>query len=195
MQSQVWVVPLVFFKAHNCANDTFRMEKIVCMNQYCSMPPRLFKYLQLVHAIYSSPWFPPSTHPLLSLVDTNLGQLLSCSSLLYNRRRGPQKLSRCLLMAFVMIVSWISTTFGELLNWLASLGALLELLPTLIGLTALKIGNFSEGSDCCYGSRQIRSAGMSMADYFARAMFNVPVGLQTALVIQTFSFCPNSYEL
>ena len=36
---------------------------------------------------------------------------------------------------------------------------------------------------------------MSMADYFARAMFNVPVGLGTALVIQTFSFCPNSYEL
>lgn len=183
MQSQVWVVPLISFKAHNCANDTFRMEKIVCMNQYCSMPPRLFKYLQLVQAIWLSPWFPPSTLPLLSLVDTNLGQLLSCSSSLYNRRRGPQKLSRCLYCS------------GELLNWLASLGAFLELLPALIGLTALKIGNFSRGSDCWYGSCQSRSAGMSMADYFARAMFNVPVGLWTALVIQTFSFCPNSYEL
>ena len=190
MQSQVWVVPLISFKAHNCANDTFRMEKIVCMNQYCSMPRRLFKYLQLIHATWSSPWFPPSTHPLLSLVDTNLGQLLSCSS-------SPPKTEQMpvLLMAIGMIVFWISTTSGELLNWLSSLGALLELLPALVGLAALKSGNFSEGSDCWYGSCQSRSAGMSMADYLARAMFNVPVGLGTALVIQTFSFCPISYEL
>ena len=117
---------LVSFKAHNCANHTFRMEKIVCMNQYCSMPPRLFKYLQLIHATWSSPWFHPSTHPLLSLVDTDLGQLLSCSSSLHNRGRGPPKTEQMpvLLMAFVMIVSWISTTSGELLNWLALLGAL-----------------------------------------------------------------------
>ena len=172
------------------------MEKIVCMNQYCSMPPRLFKYLQLVHAIWSSPWFPPSTHPFLSLVDTNLGQLLSCSSSLYNRRRGPKNWAdACTAHGIYYDCVLDIHYFGELLNWLASLGALLELLPALIGLTALKIGNFSEGSDCWYGSCQSRSAGMSMADYFARAMFNVPVGLGTALVIQTFSFCPNSYEL
>ena len=186
MQSQVWVVPLVSFKAHNCANDTLRMEKIVCMNQYCSMAPRLFKYLQLIHATWSSPWFPPSTHPLLSLVDTDLGQLLSCSSSLHNRGRGPPKTEQMpvLLMAIGMIVFWISTTSGELLNWLALLGALLELLPALVGFTALKIGKFSEGSDCWYGSCQGRSAGMSMAGYFARAMFNVPIGLGIALVRQ-----------
>ena len=114
MQSQEWVVPLVSFKAHNCANDTFRMEKIVCMNQYCSMPPRLFKYLQLVHAIWSSPWFSPSTHPLLSLVDTNLGQLLSCSSSLYNRRRGPPKLSRCLYCSWYLL--WLCHGYPLLLG-------------------------------------------------------------------------------
>lgn len=130
MQSQVWAVPLLFLLKLTIVQTTLsEWRKLYAWTNIALCPPRLFKYLQLIHAIWSSPWFPPSTHPLLSLVDAILGQLLSCSSSLRNIRRGLQKLSRCLYCSWHLV-------------WLCS-GALLESLPALVGFTALKIGKFS----------------------------------------------------
>ncbi|GMY21464.1 cation/calcium exchanger 5-like [Fagus crenata] len=78
-----------------------------------------------------------------------------------------------LLIAFVMSVFWISTIAGELLNCLEALAALLELPQALLGLTP----------------------AMAMAGCFAGPMFNMLVGLGTALVIQTSNVYPNAYEL
>lgn len=99
------------------------------------------------------------------------------------------------LAAFVMSVFWISTTAGELLNCLAALGVLLKLPPALLGLTVLAWGN-SVGD--LVADVALAKAGqplLAMAGCFAGPMFNMLVGLGTALVIQTANNYPEAYQL
>lgn len=99
------------------------------------------------------------------------------------------------LAAFVMSVFWISTTAGELLNCLAALGVLLKLPAALLGLTVLAWGN-SVGD--LVADVALAKAGqplLAMAGCFAGPMFNMLVGLGTALVIQTANSYPEAYQL
>lgn len=100
-----------------------------------------------------------------------------------------------LLIAFVMSVFWISTTAGELLNCLAALGALLELPPALLGLTVLAWGNSVGDLVADVALAKAGHPALAMAGCFAGPMFNMLVGLGTALVIQTSNVYPEAYEL
>lgn len=100
-----------------------------------------------------------------------------------------------LLIAFVMSVFWISTTAGELLNCLAALGALLELPPALLGLTVLAWGNSVGDLVADVAVAKAGHPALAMAGCFAGPMFNMLVGLGTALVIQTSNVYPEAYEL
>lgn len=99
------------------------------------------------------------------------------------------------LAAFVMSVFWISAIAGELLNCLAALGVLLKLPTALLGLTVLAWGN-SVGD--LVADVALAKAGqplLAMAGCFAGPMFNMLVGLGTALVIQTANSYPEAYQL
>ncbi|KAK6911519.1 Sodium/calcium exchanger membrane region [Dillenia turbinata] len=99
------------------------------------------------------------------------------------------------LVAFVMSVFWISTAAGELLNCLAALGALLELPPALLGLTVLAWGNSVGDLVADVAVAKAGQPALAMAGCFAGPMFNMLVGLGTALVIQTANVFPDAYEL
>ncbi|XP_015875216.3 LOW QUALITY PROTEIN: cation/calcium exchanger 5 [Ziziphus jujuba] len=98
-------------------------------------------------------------------------------------------------VAFVMSVFWISTVAGELLNCLATLGALLKLPPAILGLTVLAWGNSVGDLVADVAVAKAGHPAMAMAGCFAGPMFNMLVGLGSALVIQTSNVYPEAYEL
>lgn len=100
-----------------------------------------------------------------------------------------------LLIAFVMSVFWISSISGELLNCLAALGAILQLPSALLGLTVLAWGNSVGDLVADVAVAKAGQPELAMAGCFAGPMFNMLVGLGTALVIQTANVYPNAYEL
>lgn len=99
------------------------------------------------------------------------------------------------LMAFIMSVFWISTVAGELLNCLATLGTLLKLPPALLGLTVLAWGNSVGDLVADVAVAKAGHPAMAMAGCFAGPMFNMLVGLGTALVMQTAKVYPEAYKL
>ncbi|XP_054801723.1 cation/calcium exchanger 5 [Prosopis cineraria] len=99
------------------------------------------------------------------------------------------------LVGFVMSVFWVSTVAGELLNCLAALGTLLELPPALLGLTVLAWGNSVGDLVADVAVAKAGHPAMAMAGCFAGPMFNMLVGLGTALVMQTARLYPSAYVL
>lgn len=99
------------------------------------------------------------------------------------------------LVAFVMSVFWISTVAGELLDCLAAVGTILELPPALLGLTVLAWGNSVGDLVADVAVAKAGQPAMAMAGCFAGPMFNMLVGLGTALVMQTGDVYPKAYEL
>lgn len=100
-----------------------------------------------------------------------------------------------ILVAFVMSVFWISSAAGELLNCLAALGGILELPPSLLGLTVLAWGNSVGDLVADVAVARAGQPAMAMAGCFACPMFNMLVGLGSALVIQTSNLYPEAYVL
>ena len=82
-----------------------------------------------------------------------------------------------------------------MLNCLEALGSLLELPPALLGLTVLAWGNSVRDLVADVAVAKAGQPAMAMAGCFAGPMFNMLVGLGTALVIQTADVYPNAYEL
>lgn len=99
------------------------------------------------------------------------------------------------LVAFVMSVFWISTVAGELLNCLAALGQILNLPPTILGLTVLAWGNSVGDLVADVAVAKAGQPALAMAGCFAGPMFNMLVGLGMALVIQTAKVFPEPYVL
>ncbi|GMN43805.1 hypothetical protein TIFTF001_013004 [Ficus carica] len=158
-----------------------------------------------VALLYAGNSFIPFDHPIYFLLPYThfplwLIVLFASSSLAllhYIMEKEPPKTEQMpvVVIAFVMSVFWISTVAGELLNCLATLGSLLKLPPALLGLTVLAWGN-SVGD--LVADVAVAKAGhpeMAMAGCFAGPMFNMLVGLGTALVIQTTNLYPKAYEL
>ncbi|WOL16185.1 hypothetical protein Cni_G24967 [Canna indica] len=99
------------------------------------------------------------------------------------------------LVAFMMSVLWISTMAGELLNCLETIGIILELPPAVLGLTVLAWGNSIGDLVADVALARAGQPAMAMAGCFAGPMFNMLVGLGTAMVIQTVAVYPRAYEL
>jgi len=99
------------------------------------------------------------------------------------------------LLAFVMSVFWISNVAGELLNCLAALGTLLNLPPAILGLTVLAWGNSVGDLVADVAVAKAGQPALAMAGCFAGPMFNMLVGLGTALVIETAKVNPEAYQL
>jgi sodium/potassium/calcium exchanger 6 len=99
------------------------------------------------------------------------------------------------VVAFVMSVFWISTTAGELVNCLEALGTLLKLPAAFLGLTVLAWGNSVGDLVADVAVAKAGHPAMAMAGCFAGPMFNMLVGLGSALVIQTTNTYPKAYEL
>lgn len=99
------------------------------------------------------------------------------------------------ILAFVMSVFWISTIAGELLNCLAAIGKILELPSAILGLTVLAWGNSVGDLVADVAVARAGHPTMAMAGCFAGPMFNMLVGLGSALVIQTSNVYPKAYRL
>uniref|UniRef100_A0A1J3F138 Cation/calcium exchanger 5 n=1 Tax=Noccaea caerulescens TaxID=107243 RepID=A0A1J3F138_NOCCA len=137
----------------------------------------------------------PNTHLPLWLVV--LFMTSSLAFLHFTVEKQPPKTEQMpvIVVAFIMSVFWISTVAGELLNCLAALGTLLKLPPALLGLTVLAWGNSVGDLVADVAVAKAGRPAMAMAGCFAGPMFNMLVGLGSALVIQTADVYPNAYEL
>ncbi|WZZ19326.1 cation/calcium exchanger 5 [Brassica napus] len=155
--------------------------------------------------LYACNSFVPLNHPISFLFpNTHLPLWLvvlfmtsSLAFLHFTIEKHPPKTEQMhvIIVAFVMSVFWISTIAGELLNCLAALGTLLELPPALLGLTVLAWGNSVGDLVADVAVAKAGRPAMAMAGCFAGPMFNMLVGLGTALVMQTANVYPNAYEL
>ncbi|KAL9235057.1 hypothetical protein vseg_009856 [Gypsophila vaccaria] len=155
--------------------------------------------------LYSCRSFMPMNHPLVFLlpqVHLPLWLVLISSSsslaiLHYILEKEPPKTEQLpvVLVAFVMSVFWISNVAGELLNCLATLGTLLNLPPAILGLTVLAWGNSVGDLVADVAVAKAGQPALAMAGCFAGPMFNMLVGLGTALVIQTAKVYPEPYVL
>ncbi|ONK78024.1 uncharacterized protein A4U43_C02F13400 [Asparagus officinalis] len=99
------------------------------------------------------------------------------------------------LVAFVMSVFWISTMAGELLNCLAAVGTILDLPPAILGLTVLAWGNSVGDIVADVALAKAGQPAMAMAGCFVGPMFNMLIGLGSAMVIETAKAYPGAYEL
>lgn len=155
--------------------------------------------------LYACNTFVPFDHPIVFLLPHTYFRLWSIvlfasSSLavlhFIMEKEAPKTVQLpVLLIAFVMSVFWISTIAGELLNCLAAVGEILELPAALLGLTVLAWGNSVGDLVADVAVAKAGQPAMAMAGCFAGPMFNMLVGLGTALVIQTANVYPNAYEL
>ncbi|EEF49806.1 cation:cation antiporter, putative [Ricinus communis] len=155
--------------------------------------------------LYACNSFMPLDHPIIFLLSNAhfplwFIVLLASSSLAvlhFILEKEPPKTEQVpvVLVAFVMSVFWISTIAGELLNCLEALGVLLEVPPSLLGLTVLAWGNSVGDLVADVAVAKAGQPAMAMAGCFAGPMFNMLVGLGTALVIQTADVYPEAYEL
>ncbi|XWS58223.1 hypothetical protein CRYUN_Cryun08bG0016200 [Craigia yunnanensis] len=155
--------------------------------------------------LYACDSFMPIDHPIVFLIPNTrfplwFVVLFASSSLAvlhFILEKEPAKSEQMpvVVMAFLMSVFWISTVSGELLNCLAALGSLLELPPALLGLTVLAWGNSVGDLVADVAVAKAGHPAMAMAGCFAGPMFNMLVGLGTALVMQTANVYPKAYLL
>ncbi|KAJ4830305.1 Cation/calcium exchanger 5 [Turnera subulata] len=155
--------------------------------------------------LYSCNSFMPLSHPIVFLVPNTpfplwLIVLFASSSLAllhFVLEKEPPKTEQIpvVLVAFVMSVFWISTVAGELLNCLEAVGKLLEVPPSLLGLTVLAWGNSVGDLVADVAVAKAGQPAMAMAGCFAGPMFNMLVGLGTALAMLTADVYPDAYKL
>ncbi|KAG9457969.1 hypothetical protein H6P81_002477 [Aristolochia fimbriata] len=155
--------------------------------------------------IYSLRSFIPFNHPVVFLIPNTLFPLWSvvlCTSLflavlnyVIDTETPRTEQLTTILIGFVMSVFWISTVAGELLECLSVLGSILELPPQILGLTVLAWGNSVGDLVADVAVAKAGQPAMAMAGCFAGPMFNMLVGLGSALVLQTADVYPDAYEL
>ncbi|XP_056167559.1 cation/calcium exchanger 5 isoform X2 [Syzygium oleosum] len=195
--SKAWKVPVSF------------LLKLTIPQTSPSEWNRLYISLNIIFCplalLYACNSFMPTDHPIVFLVPNAhfplwLIVLFTSSSLAilhFIMEKEPPKTEQLfvILVAFVMSVFWISTIAGELLNCLAALGTLLDLPPSLLGLTVLAWGNSVGDLVADVAIAKAGQPAMAMAGCFAGPMFNMLVGLGTALVMQTANVYPEAYVL
>lgn len=98
-------------------------------------------------------------------------------------------------VAFIMSVFWISVIAGELLGCLVTLGIILGVSPALLGLTVLAWGNSIGDLVADVAVARVGQPAMAVAGCFAGPMFNMLVGLGSALCLRTAKDFPVGYRL
>lgn len=98
-------------------------------------------------------------------------------------------------VAFIMSVFWISVIAGELLGCLVTLGIILGVSPALLGLTVLAWGNSIGDLVADVAVARVGQPAMAVAGCFAGPMFNMLVGLGSALCLRTAKEFPVGYQL
>lgn len=99
------------------------------------------------------------------------------------------------LGAFVMCVVWIYVLAGELITCLAAVGTITGAPPSLLGLTVLAWGN-SIGD--YFNNTSIANDGrgeMAIAGCYGGPVFNILMGLSTALAIASLQTYPEPYPV
>ncbi|KAL5648363.1 hypothetical protein ACJX0J_039172, partial [Zea mays] len=99
------------------------------------------------------------------------------------------------IISFIMSVFWISTTAGELLSCLAAVGAIMDFPPAILGMTVLAWGNSVGDLVADVALARAGQPTIAVAGCFAGPMFNMLVGLGTALVVQTARVYPGAFVL
>lgn len=99
------------------------------------------------------------------------------------------------VVAFGMSVFWIAVIAGELLGCLVTLGIILGVSPALLGLTVLAWGNSIGDLVADVAVARVGQPAMAVAGCFAGPMFNMLVGLGSALCLRTAKDFPVGYQL
>ncbi|PKA59313.1 Cation/calcium exchanger 5 [Apostasia shenzhenica] len=99
------------------------------------------------------------------------------------------------IASFVMSVVWISTLAGELLNCLSAIGTIMNLPPAILGLTVLAWGNSVGDLVADVALARARQPATAMAGCFAGPMFNMLIGLGSAMVMEAAKVYPLAYKL
>ncbi|XP_022719340.1 cation/calcium exchanger 5 [Durio zibethinus] len=197
MISKAWEVPISFLLRLTIPQISPSEWNRLYLSANIALCP-----LALLNACNS---FMPFDHPIVFLLPNTRFPLwfvvlfasFSLAILHFILEKEPPKSEQMLVVvvAFVMSVFWISTVAGELLNCLAALGSLLQLPPALLGLTVLAWGNSVGDLVADVALAKAGHPALAMAGCFAGPMFNMLVGLGTALVMQTANVYPKAYQL
>ncbi|CAI7803699.1 unnamed protein product [Closterium sp. NIES-54] len=123
--------------------------------------------------------------------------LCAAAYLLATRASSPIGAPRSLIVpvSFAMSVFWIALTASELLGLLSALGIILHVSPSILGITVLAWGN-SVGD--LVADVTIAKAGhptMAIAGCFAGPMFNLMVGVGSALAVRSWDLYPEPLVL
>jgi solute carrier family 24 (sodium/potassium/calcium exchanger), member 6 len=120
---------------------------------------------------------------------------LALSHFLYEKKAPETESSASTLISFIMSVIWISTMAGELLNCLVTIGTIMNFSPAILGMTVLAWGNSVGDLVADVALAKAGQPTIAIAGCFAGPMFNMLVGLGTALVVQTARVYPKAYVL
>ncbi|KAJ7523735.1 hypothetical protein O6H91_18G060800 [Diphasiastrum complanatum] len=123
------------------------------------------------------------------------GMVLACAYYLEMEESPKSTHTLLVILAFVMSVCWISFIAGELLGFLAALGVVLHVPPSLLGLTVLAWGNSVGDLVADVAVARSGQPEMAIAGCYAGPMFNMLLGLGSALAIHTAQLIPSAYIL
>ncbi|TVU26984.1 hypothetical protein EJB05_29562 [Eragrostis curvula] len=137
---------------------------------------------------------PQSRFPLWSVV-LFASFCLAISHFLFEKEAPETENIASTLISFIMSVIWISTMAGELLNCLAAIGTIMDFPPAILGMTVLAWGNSVGDLVADVALAKAGQPTIAIAGCFAGPMFNMLVGLGTALVVQTARVYPKAYVL
>jgi sodium/potassium/calcium exchanger 6 len=99
------------------------------------------------------------------------------------------------LSAFFMCVVWIYVLAGELITCLSALGNIMGIPPAFLGLTVLAWGN-SMGDFFTNTSVAQQGFGeMALAGCYGGPVFNILMGLSSALAFASLQTYPNAYPV
>jgi sodium/potassium/calcium exchanger 6 len=138
--------------------------------------------------------FPQIRFPLWSVV-LLVSFCLALSHFRFEKETPERENITSTLISFVMSVFWISTMAGELLNCLAAIGVIMDLPPAILGMTVLAWGNSVGDLVADVALAKNGQPTIAIAGCFAGPMFNMLVGLGTALVMQTSRVYPKAFVL
>jgi sodium/potassium/calcium exchanger 6 len=195
--SKVWELPVSFLLKLTIPQTVPSEWSRLYASANVALCPLVLLYACNTFMLFDHPivFLLPRTHFPLWFIVLLMSSSLAVLHFIVEKEPPKTEQMPVLLIAFVMSVFWISTIAGELLNCLAALGAILELPPALLGLTVLAWGNSVGDLVADVAVAKAGQPAMAMAGCFAGPMFNMLVGLGTALVMQTANVYPDAYVL
>eukprot|EP00191_Tetraselmis_sp_GSL018_P024905 CAMPEP_0177627564 /NCGR_PEP_ID=MMETSP0419_2-20121207/31271_1 /TAXON_ID=582737 /ORGANISM="Tetraselmis sp., Strain GSL018" /LENGTH=507 /DNA_ID=CAMNT_0019128727 /DNA_START=708 /DNA_END=2232 /DNA_ORIENTATION=+ len=98
-------------------------------------------------------------------------------------------------MAFLCSIAWISIMAQELLSCLSTLGHIMSLSPSIMGVTVLAWGNSIGDLVADVALARSGAPVVALAGCYAGPMFNMLVGLGLSFIIKTVIMYPQPYGL